>query len=386
MLLGLGARVRACQRSRVHAPSYLVLDIETVVDPELPQADGGQRSGLPPPPFHQIVCIGVLWMDQLYRVRRLGIIGSGRSEPDALMDFSRFVGERRPDLVTYNGRGFDMPVIAARCLRHGVPFAHYYGSRDVRYRFSAAGHLDLMDFLTDFGASRASRLDVIARSMGMPGKVGIDGKDVGPMVHAGRIAEVQAYCLCDVAQTTGVFLRVQLVRGQLDRDGYLAAMKDLIDHIDSDERLRPVADAMDRDRLLLREGQAPPAAHPAPAQAAPAAQAPPAHATPAQAPAPAQDPAPKSSGGGEGAAAPGEDGGDEGSAAEAAAASDMRGGAIEGGATGKAPAEGANDTTEGAAKAIAALSDAWQEKAELNEGGEGSGGERVVGGEPQTPR
>ena len=98
-----------------------------------------------------------------------------------------------------------MPVIAARCLRHGIAFGHYYGSRDVRYRFSPEGHLDLMDYLTDFGASRASRLDVIARSIGMPGKVGVEGKDVGPMVHAGKLAEVQAYCLCDVAQTTGVF-------------------------------------------------------------------------------------------------------------------------------------------------------------------------------------
>ena len=112
-----------------------------------------------------------------------------------------------------------------------------------------------MDFLTDFGASRASRLDVIARSIGMPGKVGVEGKDVGPLIHAGKLDEVQAYCLCDVAQTAGVFLRVQLVRGQLDRDRYLLAMNDLISHIDADERMRPVAEAMDRNRLLLDGGE-----------------------------------------------------------------------------------------------------------------------------------
>jgi predicted PolB exonuclease-like 3'-5' exonuclease len=232
--------------------SYLILDIETVVDPALPQADLRQGTGLPPAPFHQVVVIGVLWMDTSYRVRRLGIIGDGMEERQALEDFSRFMSEHKPDLITYNGRGFDMPVIAARCLRHGVPFSHYYGSRDVRYRFSPEGHLDLMDYLTDFGATRASRLDVIARSVGMPGKVGIEGKDVGPMVHAGKLAEVQAYCLCDVAQTTGVFLRVQLVRGMLSREDYLAAMTDLIANIDGDERLAPVAEALDRPRLLLQ--------------------------------------------------------------------------------------------------------------------------------------
>ena len=85
----------------------------------------------------------------------------------------------------------------------------------------------------------------------MPGKVGVEGKDVGPLIHAGKLDEGQAYCLCDVAQTAGLFLRVQLVRGQLDRDRYLIAMNDLITHIDADERMRPVAEAMDRQRLLL---------------------------------------------------------------------------------------------------------------------------------------
>ncbi|MBW2453664.1 MAG: ribonuclease H-like domain-containing protein [Deltaproteobacteria bacterium] len=231
--------------------SYLILDIETVVDPALPQADTGEGHGLPPPPFHEIVVIGVLWMDPDYQVRRLGIIGDGKEEAEALVDFSRFVTERKPDLVTYNGRRFDLPVIAARCLRHGISFPHYYGAREVRYRFSPAGHLDLMDFLTDFGASRASRLDVMSRTIGMPGKGGVAGKDVGPLVHAGKLGEVQAYCLCDVVQTTALFLRVQLLRGEIDRAGYRAAMGGLLEQIEDDERLAPVTEGADRARLLL---------------------------------------------------------------------------------------------------------------------------------------
>jgi len=232
-------------------PSYLVLDIETVVDPALPQAATGEGHGLPPPPFHEIVVIGVLWMGPDYATRRLGIIGDGKDEAAALGDFSRFVTERKPDLVTYNGRRFDLPVIAARCLRHGISFPHYYGAREVHYRFSPTDHLDLMDFLTDFGASRASRLDVMARTIGMPGKVGVAGKDVGPLVHAGKLDEVQAYCLCDVVQTTALCLRVQLLRGELDRDGYRAAVRGLLDKADDDPRLAPVASGADRPRLLL---------------------------------------------------------------------------------------------------------------------------------------
>jgi predicted PolB exonuclease-like 3'-5' exonuclease len=105
--------------------------------------------------------------------------------------------------------------------------------------------------VADFGAAKPSKLDIVAKLCGMPGKVGIEGKDVGPLVHAGRIQEVRNYCLCDVAQTAGVFLRVQLVRGEIDREQYVAAMRGLIALIKSDPRLQPVAEALDERRLLL---------------------------------------------------------------------------------------------------------------------------------------
>ena len=236
------------------ARSHLVLDIETILDPELPIAEAGDAERLPAPPHHQIVVIGVLWFDSGYRVNRLGIVGESKDEAGALRDFARFLDERRPDLVTYNGRGFDMPVIAARCLRHGVALKHYYRAREVRYRYSPEGHLDLMDYVADFGAAKSSKLDVVARLCGMPGKVGVGGHDVGPLVHAGRIDEVKNYCLCDVVQTAGIFLRVQLVRGELDIDGYRQAMRGLIETIRTDARVGPVSKGLNEARLLIDEG------------------------------------------------------------------------------------------------------------------------------------
>jgi len=232
----------------------LVLDIETVLDPELPIAEASEVERLPAPPHHQIVVIGVLWFDADYKVSRLGIIGDGRDEASSLRDFARFLDERKPDLVTYNGRGFDLPVITARCLRHGIPMRHYYRSREIRYRFSAEGHLDLMDYVADFGAAKPSKLDVIARLCGMPGKVGIAGHDVGPYVHAGRIEEVRNYCLCDVVQTAGIFLRVELLRGEIDLDTYRQAMGGLIEHIRTDPRVSPVSRGLNEARLLIDEG------------------------------------------------------------------------------------------------------------------------------------
>ena len=254
------------------AASFLVLDIETVLDPELPISQSGEVERLPAPPHHKIVVIGALLFDQLYQVRRIAVLAEGKDESGMLQDFARLLDERRPCLITFNGRGFDLPVIATRCLRYGITFRHYYHSRDVRYRFTADGHLDLMDYIADFGATKSAKLDVIAKLCGMPGKVGVDGKDVGPLVHAGRLQEVRDYCLCDVAQTAGVFLRLQLVRGEIDRERYVAAMTSLIQAIRQNPKLAPVASALNEERLLLREAgsQAPQVAAVAMAPAAPA--------------------------------------------------------------------------------------------------------------------
>ena len=231
----------------------LVLDIETVLDPELPIAEAGDTERLPAPAHHQVVAIGALWIDSQHAPRRLAIVGEDLDEAGILGEFAKLLEERRPKMVTYNGRSFDLPVIAMRCMRHGIPLSHYYQSRDVRYRFSPEGHLDLMDFIADFGAAKVSKLDIMAKLCGMPGKVGVDGKDVGPLVHAGRIQEVRDYCLCDVAQTAAVYFRVELLRGELAREEYLKSMRSLLEMVKSDDRLRPVAQGMNEARLLLGE-------------------------------------------------------------------------------------------------------------------------------------
>ena len=133
--------------------SFLVLDIETVLDAELPIAESSEAERLPAPPHHRVVVIGALLFDENYAVQRIGVIGEGKEEAGILSDFARFLDRHRPDMITFNGRGFDLPVIASRCLRHGVSLRHYYRSRDVRYRFSPDGLLDLMDYIADFAAA-----------------------------------------------------------------------------------------------------------------------------------------------------------------------------------------------------------------------------------------
>lgn len=233
--------------------SYLVLDIETVPDPALyvhPEVSGGLERPFPPLYVHRPIVLGVLWLDERYRFKKLGVVGEGKDEKAMLEDFSEFIERHRPDIVTYNGRGFDLPVIALRSLRHGIPMSWYYQGR-LRHRYSEDGHLDLCDMLSDHGAARSMSLDGVARLIGLPGKVGVDGSQVEGLWNAGRIDAIRDYCLADVAQTALLFLRFRLLQGALDGDGYRSAAAELMEAFRGDARLKPLVDVIDGDRLLL---------------------------------------------------------------------------------------------------------------------------------------
>jgi predicted PolB exonuclease-like 3'-5' exonuclease len=230
--------------------THLVLDIETIPDPELPRTDESER--VPPPPHNQIVTLGCLLLED-YVPKRLGVVGEHGNEAQMLEAFAEWLDSRQPTVVTWNGRSFDMPVITSRALKYGVPMPWWFRDRNTRYRYSTDGHFDLMDFLADFGASKNARLDAYARIVGFPGKVGVDGSQVLPLVSAGKIDEVNSYCLCDVAQTAAIFLRVELLRGTYDRAKYRELASAMLAFIDDQPRLGPIRDKIDRARFGLAE-------------------------------------------------------------------------------------------------------------------------------------
>ncbi len=241
---------------------YLVVDLETVPDTSRwarPEAPPGKDAPFPPTWAHRIVVIGCMWLDADYRLRRLGVVGDGVAtgevdEAQLLEDFGRFVGRQRTVLVTYNGRSFDLPVIALRALCHGVPLPWYYQERGVRYRYSEEGHIDLCDWLTDHGATRSGSLDAIARLIGLPGKVGVDGSQVEGLYLGGRLDEIQRYCLADVVQTAFVFLRFRLLQGALAPAAYRAAVEALLEQTSQDARVADVVARVERDALLRSRG------------------------------------------------------------------------------------------------------------------------------------
>ena len=156
--------------------------------------------------------------------------------------------------MTWNGRGFDLPVLALRSLRHGLSWPWYYRERDYRYRYSEEGHLDLGDFLADHGAARMTSLDGAARLIGLPGKEGMDGSQVEGLWNTGQIDALRRYCLSDVAQTAFLFLRQRLLVGQLDRVALPPGGGGLAGGGGRRPPPARLAARVDRQRLLLAAG------------------------------------------------------------------------------------------------------------------------------------
>lgn len=208
----------------------IIWDLETIPDldafkrmngtPDISDAEAEKLHGdkFAKLPLHQIVCIGALIAergDWGWRVVALGAPHTGsRSEADVISAFTSKIEELRPQLVSFNGHAFDLPVLRYRAMVNSLS-AHGLNCRSYFYRYSE-DCLDLCDALASFDARSKMKLDALCRVLGLPGKPsGIDGSQVGDFVKAGRIQEVADYCETDIVNTYRVFLRYELFRGNI---------------------------------------------------------------------------------------------------------------------------------------------------------------------------
>lgn len=224
----------------------LVFDIETIPDVALGRrlynlegiADADvakamafqqlQATGSEFLPLYQqrIVAISVV----LRRQDELKVWSLGSPDSDEGELVRRFfdgIDRYTPDLVSWNGAGFDLPVLHYRALLHGVVSHRYWdvGDEDREFRFNNYlsrfhwRHTDLMDVLSGFQGRGRAGLDAIAVMLGFPGKMGMEGSRVWEAWQEGRIVEIRNYCETDVVNTWLVYLRFQHIRGLLDQAG-----------------------------------------------------------------------------------------------------------------------------------------------------------------------
>lgn len=205
---------------------------ESMSDAEVAELAFAQRrektgSDFLPLHLHRIVAIGCLFRDdEGLRVRCLG--QPDDPERKLVQDFFRVVGHHTPQLVSWNGSGFDLQVLHYRGLVHGVQAARYWeqgdDDRDFRHnnylsRYHSR-HTDLMDLLALYNGRANAPLDELAKLCGFPGKLGMDGSQVWPAWLEGRIAEIRDYCETDVANTWLMYCRFQLMRGIWNPERY----------------------------------------------------------------------------------------------------------------------------------------------------------------------
>jgi predicted PolB exonuclease-like 3'-5' exonuclease len=177
--------------------------------------------------LHRIAVISCVFRDDNgFRVKTLG----RADDPEAshIAGFFKTVERYTPKLVSWNGSGFDLPVLHYRSLIHGVPAPRYWDmgedDRDFKYNNYISRyhprHTDLMDVLAKYNGRANAPLDDLAKLCGFPGKLGMDGSKVWQAWNEGQAEAVRAYCETDVVNTWLVYCRFQLLRGELDAVGY----------------------------------------------------------------------------------------------------------------------------------------------------------------------
>lgn len=178
---------------------------------------------------HRIVAISVaLRTRDAFKIWSLG-------EPDApeaeiIQRFYDGIEKYTPDLVSWNGGGFDLPVLHYRALRHGIQAPRYWeaGSEDQAFRWNNylnryhSRHLDLMDVLSSYQARARVSLQSAALLLGLPGKLGMSGDKVWDAYLDGQIDAIRNYCETDVLNTFLIYLRFELMRGMLSREEFAA--------------------------------------------------------------------------------------------------------------------------------------------------------------------
>ena len=220
---------------------YVTFDVETVADEALVSAvDGeptrsygealrrvlaerrartGGRSDFLPLPYHRPVAACLLEAVEEGGILRIADVAAWTDREGNEAEFLARTWDRLAGaaLVTFHGKGFDVPVLELRSLKHGVPIPGWFTARRGGV---IVEHHDLKEILSAHGAATSAPLDLYAKLVGLPGKQDVAGADVQALYAQGALGRIAAYCMTDVVQTFLLFLRHRLVDGAITADGY----------------------------------------------------------------------------------------------------------------------------------------------------------------------
>jgi len=224
--------------------AYLIIDIEAIADgaliarvkyprEQLSPAEATARfraeqlaatgKDILPPTFMLPISVAVAKVAADFRLLDLSTLDEPQFRPHVIVRgfWNGWRHYSRPTLVTFNGRGYDLPVLELAAYRYGYPLPDWFNVDaraydQARNRYNAQAHLDLLDLFSNYGAMRVSGgLNLLANLIGKPGKTDVDGSQVQDLYDRGGVQEVNDYCRCDVLDTYFVFLRSRVLLGKL---------------------------------------------------------------------------------------------------------------------------------------------------------------------------
>ncbi len=201
-------------------------DIELVEAVTKQRLDSGKSEFLPHH-LQRIVALSCV-MRGSQGINILNMGGDTEDESLIIKQFLKIIDKHQPRLISWNGSGFDLPVIQYRALLHGIACPTYWDQGQINKEFKWDNyisryhqrHLDLMDVLAMYSGRANAPLDDIAKLCGFPGKLGMDGSQVWNAWCNGQRQEIRQYCQTDVANTWLVFLRFSMIRGEISADEY----------------------------------------------------------------------------------------------------------------------------------------------------------------------
>ncbi|ANE36351.1 putative polysaccharide biosynthesis protein [Campylobacter iguaniorum] len=179
--------------------------------------------------YHEVVAISAVMADKFGRFLRVSTM-QGDNEKEKIAKFIDFINKFNPRLVSFNGRGFDLPMLMVRAMKYNLQSSAYFSTNDkengkdkwcnYRSRYDGVFHLDLLDHISDFKAVGGLKLDTLCAALNLPGKYDVHGDQVLEMFYDNKIEKINEYCESDTLNTYWLFLKYELLRGNLTRDDY----------------------------------------------------------------------------------------------------------------------------------------------------------------------
>jgi predicted PolB exonuclease-like 3'-5' exonuclease len=240
-----------------------IFDIETIPDVELIKkvydikSDGLDAcneafviqkektgSSFLPISFHVSVVISAVIADENGNFQKVNSIVKD-TEKEILKTFLGFIDRHNPKLITFNGRGFDIPMIMTRAMKYNFSCPAYFNQNDTlknktkwdnyRARYSDKFHIDLMDTISEFGAVRGLNLDTLCSMSGLPGKFDVHGDQVTDLYFNNEMDQIAQYCESDVLNTYWLYLKYQILNGNLLLQDYHRILTNFLEKIPQDK-------------------------------------------------------------------------------------------------------------------------------------------------------